>query len=55
MSKLSNGTSYIIVDNVDSSFNIYERLLRFSLGIIDILMEGTVSQIFYLGPSSSFM
>ena len=41
--------------NVDSSFNILDRLLKLSVGILDILMEGTVSQIFYLSPSSSLL
>ena len=41
--------------NVDSSFSIKDRLLKFSVGIIDILMEGIVSHISNLGPSSSFM
>ena len=43
----------IIVFNVHSSFDIENRLLKFSVIIIDMLMEGTVSQIFYLGLSSS--
>ena len=43
----------IIFLNVDSSFNILDRHLKLSVGILDILMEGTVSQIFYLSPSSS--
>ena len=30
--------------NVDSSFNIENRLLKFSVGIIDILMEETVAE-----------
>ena len=41
--------------NVDSSFIIMNRVIRHSEAIIDILTEGTVSQIFYLGPSSRFM
>ena len=45
----------IIFLNVDSSFNISDRLLKFSVVIIDMLMEGTVSQIFYLGLSLCFM
>ena len=45
----------IIFFNVDSSFIILVRLLKFSVGIIDILMDGTVSQIFYVGPSPTFM
>ena len=45
----------IIFLNVDSSFNISDRLLKSSVGIVDILLEGTVSRILYLRPSSSFM
>ena len=41
--------------NVDSSFIIKDRLLKFSMVIIDILMEGNVSQTFNLGPSLLFM
>ena len=40
--------------NVDSSYNIQDILLKFSEGIIDILVEGTVSQISHLGTRSSF-
>ena len=40
---------------MDSLFNIQDRLLKCSVVIIDMLMEGTVSQILYLGPSSCFM
>ena len=45
----------IIFLNVDSSLNIYDRQLNFSVVIIDMMMEGTVSQISYLGPSLCFM
>ena len=41
--------------NVDISFNIKDRLLRFFVVFIGIIMEGTVSQIFYLGPSFCLM
>ena len=41
----------IIFMNVESSFNIQDRLLKLSVTVIDMMMEGTVSQIFYLGPS----
>ena len=37
--------------NVDSSFNIKDRLIKYSVAVLGIMMEGTVSQIFYLGPS----
>ena len=36
----------LIVLNVDSSFNIKDRLLTFSVVVLDIRMEGTVSKIF---------
>ena len=42
----------LIFLNLNSSFNIKSRLLKFSMVIIDIMMQGTVSQILYLGPSS---
>ena len=41
--------------NLNSSFNINSRLLKFSMVIIDIMMQGTMSQIFYFGPSFCFM
>ena len=42
----------IIFLNVDNSVNIETRLFKFCVLILDIIMEGTVSQIFILGPSS---
>ena len=44
-----------IMLNVDSSFIIQDSLPKFSEVIIDTLMEGTVSQNFYLVSSSCFM
>ena len=41
--------------NVDNLINFVHRLLKFSVVIFDIIMEATMSQIFYLGPSSYFM
>ena len=41
--------------NVISSFIIKDRLLKFSMVVFDIIMEGTLSQIFYLGPGFCFM
>ena len=35
--------------------NIADRLLKGSMHILDIVMEGTVSQMFYLGYSFHFM
>ena len=40
--------------NVDNSVNIKTRLLKCGVLILDIIMEGTVSQISPLGPSSYY-
>ena len=40
---------------MDNSVNIETRLLKFCVLIVDIIMEGTVSQIFILGPSFYFI
>ena len=45
----------IIFLNVHSSFNIKDTLLKFYVVVLGITLEGTVSQIFYLGPSFCFM
>ena len=46
----------IIFLNVDNSVNIETRHFKFCMLIPDIIMEGTVSQIFFiLGPISYFM
>ena len=47
--------SMYIFLNVDNSINNGYNLLNFSVVIVDIVMEGTVSQIFYLDPRSYFM
>ena len=41
--------------NVDISINVQHTFLKSVEVILDIIIEGTVSQIFYLGPSSFFM
>ena len=46
--------TYIFL-NLENSINIVHRLLKFSMGILDLVMEGKMSQIFYLGPSSHFI
>ena len=46
--------AYIFL-NLDNSINIVHRLLKFSIAILEMITEGTVSQIFYLGPSFYFM
>ena len=43
-------TFSFIFFNVNSSFNIGNKLLKFAVMIIDTLMEGKVSQNSYLGP-----
>ena len=40
---------------LDSSFDIGNGLIKCVVLIIDTVMEGTVSQICYLGPSLCFM
>ena len=39
----------------DNSVNIEARLFKLCVLILDVIMEGNVSQIFILGPSSYFM
>ena len=46
---------YIIILNVDSSISIQHKLLKRCEAILDIIMEGIVSQIFYIGPSFYLM
>ena len=41
--------------DVDNSVNIIQRQSKSSVLILAMVIEGTVSQIFYLGPSSHFM
>ena len=45
----------VIFLNFDSSFNIKDRKLKFSVVVLCIMIKGTVSQIFYLGLSFCFM
>ena len=45
----------LIFFNMDSSFNIENRPFKFSVAFLGIIMEGTVSQIIYLGPSFCFL
>ena len=40
---------------MDNSVNIETRFLKLCVLIVDIIIEGTVSQIFILGPSFYFM
>ena len=41
--------------NMDISLNIYTLAITFYTGVFDIPLEGSVSQIFYLGPGFYFM
>ena len=41
--------------NLHISVNIVYKPFKFGLVILDILSEGTISQIFNFGPSSIFM
>ena len=41
--------------NLHNLIDIAHRLLKFAVVILGIIMEGTVSQIFRLGPRSNFM
>ena len=47
--------SPLIFFNVDNSFNIVSTLLKFSVVVLNTIMEGTVSQNIYLGFSFCFM
>ena len=46
--------AYIFL-NLDNSIIIVHRLLKFSIVILDMITEGTMSQIFYLGTSFYFI
>ena len=41
--------------NMDISLNIYTLVIKFYTGVRNIPIEGSVSQIFYLGPGFYFM
>ena len=41
--------------NMDISLNIYTLVITFYTGVLNIPLEGTMSQISYLGPSFYFM
>ena len=40
---------------MDSSLTIYIIKLKLSVAIFNVLLEGSLSQFFYLGPSFYFM
>ena len=41
--------------NIDILLNIYTLVIRFYTDILNFPLEGTLSQIFYLGPGFYFM
>ena len=41
--------------NMDISLNIYTLVMQFYTCVLNIPLEGSVSQIFYLGPGFYFM
>ena len=41
--------------NMDISLNIYTLVINFYTGVLNIPLEGSLSQIFYLGPGFYFM
>ena len=41
--------------NLYNSVAIFYKLFKSGVAMLDTITEGTVSQIFYLGPSSCFM
>ena len=41
--------------NMDISPNIYTLVIKFYTGALNILLEGSMSQIFYFGPGFYFM
>ena len=53
--KFENLIFFLYFLNKDISFNIPYTFLKFGRHILDYLFEGSMSQIFYLGPSFYFM
>ena len=52
---MKKNISFIYFFNMDISFNMAITLIKMYLLIIDIIMEGRVSEIFYLGPILYFI
>ena len=54
--QVAKSTEFFIFFNhffkFDNSLNIIYKHFRFGLIILDVTTEGTMSQLFYLGPSS---
>ena len=46
---------YVIFLNKDISITVADIILKFCILVLHILSEGSVSQIFHLGPSFYFM
>ena len=46
---------HVIFSNKDISIIVADIILKFCMLVLYILLEGSVSQIFYLGPSFYFM
>ena len=46
---------HVIFSNKDISIIFADIILKFCMLVLYILLEGSVSQIFYLGPSFYFM
>ena len=54
-SKFENLLFFIYFFNKDISFNIPWMLVKFGIHVHECHLEGSVSQILYLGPSFYFM
>ena len=46
---------HVIFSNKDISIIVADIILKFCMSVLYILLEGKLSQIFYLGPSFYFM
>ena len=55
VSKCKNLIFYVIFLNTDISVTTQDIAMKFCMAILHIHIEGSVSQIFYLGPSFCFM
>ena len=55
VSKYKNLIFYVIFFNTDISVTTQAIAMKICISILHIHIEGSVSQIFYLGPSFCFM
>ena len=55
ISKFENSLFFLYFLNIDISFNIPSKLMKFEIHVLEGHSEGTVSQIFDLGLSFYFM